>query len=105
MVDLLFASSGIEAEIAGAADVLSLAAGLSIPVATTGHLIALKLLSSDDRTRRQDYGDALALASVANDADWDQALVACNLIHERGYARGRDLPGSLARLRAESSIR
>jgi len=44
IVDLLFASSGIEPEITAAAEVLTVARGLRMPVARTGHLIALKLL-------------------------------------------------------------
>ena len=44
-VDLLTASSGIEAEIVAAADELEIVGGLRVHVAATGHLIALKLLS------------------------------------------------------------
>jgi len=52
IVDLLFASSGIESEIAAGAEVLAVARGLRLPVARTGHLIALKLLSHDADRRR-----------------------------------------------------
>lgn len=41
LVDLLFASSGIEAEVVAGADVLEVLPGLRVPVATVGHLIAL----------------------------------------------------------------
>ena len=45
VVDLLFASSGIEADIVTQAEELEVLPGLSMRVARTGHLIALKLLS------------------------------------------------------------
>ena len=47
VVDLLFASSGIEHEIVAAADPLEVLPDLTVPVARTGHLIALKLLARD----------------------------------------------------------
>jgi nucleotidyltransferase AbiEii toxin of type IV toxin-antitoxin system len=40
VVDLLFASSGIEAEVVASATRLDVLPDLSVPVATTGHLIA-----------------------------------------------------------------
>jgi hypothetical protein len=40
VLDLLFASSGIESEIVAAADTLAVVPGLTLPVATTGHLLA-----------------------------------------------------------------
>lgn len=43
-MDLLFASSGIEHEIVAAADPLEVLPDLTVPVARTGHLIALKPL-------------------------------------------------------------
>ena len=51
VVDLLFASSGIEPEITSAAELTEVVPGLRLPIATTGHLIALKLLARDDQTR------------------------------------------------------
>jgi len=41
LVDLLFASSGIEPEIVAVADSLEVFPGFTVPVAQTGHLIAL----------------------------------------------------------------
>src|SRR6185437_6664854 len=49
VVDLLFASSGIEPEVAEAAERIELFPGLVAPVARSGHLIAMKLLARDDR--------------------------------------------------------
>ncbi|MGH9165947.1 MAG: nucleotidyl transferase AbiEii/AbiGii toxin family protein [Acidimicrobiales bacterium] len=94
VVDLLFASSGIEAEIVEAADRLDVLPGLVLPVAVTGHLIAMKLLAADS-TRPQDAVDLRALAEVAGDTDRQTARQAVGLIEARGYARGRDLTAAL----------
>jgi hypothetical protein len=40
IVDLLFASSGVEAEVVGAAENLEVLPGLWVPVARAGHLLA-----------------------------------------------------------------
>ena len=100
IVDLLFASSGIEPEIATAAEVLTVARGLQMPVARVGHLIALKLLSHDARGRRQDLIDLDELKGIANDDDWALASAACRLITSRGFHRDRDLARLLADLRS-----
>lgn len=54
VADLLFASSGIEALVVAEAEPLEVLPGVTVPVARTGHLVALKLLSREDRTRPQD---------------------------------------------------
>ena len=100
IVDLLFASSGIEPEITAAAEVLTVARGLTMPVARTGHLIALKLLSSDPDLRRQDLIDLDELKVVAADDDWLLAAAACEMILQRGFHRNRNLLGLLEALRA-----
>lgn len=69
VVDLLFASSGIEPEIVADAEVLDLLPTFRIRVATTGHLIALKVLSRDDVRRPQDLVDLRALLQVASRID------------------------------------
>lgn len=97
--DLLFCSSGIEAEIVLFAEVLEVLPGLELPVASLGHLIAMKLLARDDRHRPADADDLLHLHGLATDADWDTAAEALRLILERGFARGRDLMEGLATLR------
>jgi hypothetical protein len=51
IVDLLFASSGIEPELVGRATRLEIVAGLELPVASIGDLVALKVLSRDDDRR------------------------------------------------------
>lgn len=95
VVDLLFASSGIEAEIVTEAEILDLLPRLSMRVATTGHLIALKVLSRDDVTRPQDLVDLRALLRVASGGELERARHALSLIAARGYHRGRDLIADL----------
>jgi len=91
VVDLLFASSGIEREVVEDAERLRVLEDIEVPVARVGHLIALKVLSRDDVKRPQDLVDLRALLKVASDPDLKEARKACALIAERGYARGRDL--------------
>lgn len=98
VVDLLFASSGIESEVVTAADDVEILPGLVTPVATTGHLIALKVLSRDDEKRPLDRADILALLEVATEVDLATARAALSLIEERGYARGKSLLTELERL-------
>jgi hypothetical protein len=57
VLDLLFASSGIEPEIVMASEVLEILPGLELPVARTSHLIALKVLSRDDVRRPTDLAE------------------------------------------------
>lgn len=91
VVDLLFATAGIEPEIVAGAEVLELLPGLRLPVACIGHLVALKLLSRDDRMRPQDAADLRALHAVLGPLDEQAARVAVRLIEHRGFARGRRL--------------
>lgn len=94
VVDLLFASSGVEPEIIQEAEVLEVLPGLRIPVARAGHLLALKVLSISP-TRPQDLMDILALLREAKPVDIDQARKTAALIVKRGFGRGRDLVGDL----------
>ena len=95
VVDLLFASSGIEAEVCEGADRLEVVEGIVAPVASVGHLIAMKLLSRDDDARPQDVIDLRALMQVASEEDLAVASAAVELIERRGCARGRDLAAAL----------
>lgn len=104
MVDLLFASSGIEPEIVRGADELELVPGLSMPIASIGHLIALKILSRDDRLRPQDAADLRALLRAATPADLALGREALAAITRRGYHRNRDLAAGLSRALADSAI-
>lgn len=95
VVDLLFASSGIEPEIAAQADGLEVFAGVFAPVAQTGHLIALKVLARDDLRRPQDAVDLRALLSAAVERDLALARESVGLIERRGFHRDRDLVAAL----------
>jgi hypothetical protein len=70
VVDLLFASSGIEPEVIGAAD-------------------------RDDRQGPQDHDDLVLLLAVSLVQELQRAREAVLLITERGFQRGRDLKASL----------
>jgi len=101
IVDLLFLSSGIEAEIAQEASPLAVL-GQRVPVARIGHLIAMKLVARDDRNRPADQADLRALSKAASEDEWECARVAVDLIHERGFDRGRDLRSALADWRRQA---
>lgn len=99
VVDLLFASSGIEREIVAGAELVEVMSGLSVPVALAGHLIALKILARDDEHRPQDHVDLVALRAAADASAWDLARSSLALVTERGFDRGRDLAAALDQLR------
>ena len=101
VVDLLFASCGIEPEIAEAAEEIEILPGLVAPVAKTAHLIAMKLLARDDDRRPQDRSDLRALIEAASDKDIEDARKAIELITLRGFHRDRDLATELTRLTSE----
>ena len=91
LVDLLFASSGIEPEIVAAAEPIEVIAGVVVRVATIPHLIATKVLSRDDDQRPQDRVDLVALLRAASDDEIDLARDALRTINARGFHRGKDL--------------
>ncbi len=95
IVDLLFASSGVEPEIAARAESLEVLEGLVVPVAALGDLLALKLLSRDDEGRPQDALDIRLLRAAATAEDLALARETAARIMARGYARGRDLGAAL----------
>jgi hypothetical protein len=94
VVDLLFASSGIENEVVAGADRLEVLPGLIAPVATTAHLIALKILAG----RSQDLVDLGYLIRAASPADLDAARDAVKLIQIRGFNREQDVVADLERV-------
>ncbi len=99
-IDLLFATAGIEPEVAAEADSLEVLPGHRLPVAKTGHLLALKLLAlRPDRLheRPQDQIDIRELLRVADDDEVQRARLAVRLISERGFDRGKDLERELDR--------
>lgn len=91
VIDLLFASCGIESEIVARAEDLELLPGLLVPVAQTSDLIAMKVLSRDDDNRPQDAGDLKQLIGVAEESDIALAFQAVDEIQSRGFDRGRRL--------------
>jgi nucleotidyltransferase AbiEii toxin of type IV toxin-antitoxin system len=91
VIDLLFASSGIEREVVAEAEPIELLRNLTIGIARTGHLIALKVLSRDDVRRPQDLADLRALLRVASSGELARARESLALITARGYQRARDL--------------
>ena len=91
VVDLLFHSSGIEAEVVSAAEELEVLPGLRLRVANRGHLIALKVLAG----RAQDVADTENLLRFADEEDVALARAALDLIAQRGCHRGKDLQAAL----------
>ena len=98
VVDLLFASSGIENEVVANADRLEVLPRLTVPVATTPHLIALKVLAG----RSQDLTDLGYLIPSASPAQLDAAREAVKLIQAHGFNRGQDVFADLETLIAEA---
>lgn len=73
IVDLLFASSGLEPEIVSASSPLAIVRGLDVDVAQRGHLVALKLLARDDDRR-----PLLALLRGIDPTELERALAEAN---------------------------
>ena len=91
VVDLLFASSGIESEIVAEADPIEIFPDVRLPVAKAEHLIALKVLSREDATRPQDRADLVRLLGTVDSEELARAREALALIQTRGFDRGRAL--------------
>lgn len=98
VLDLLFASSGLEPEIVDAADVLEIVPGITLPISTTAHLLALKVLAG----RLQDLADVKALLDQATPTDIQQAREAMELITSRGFHRQKDLTADFAQILEKS---
>lgn len=90
LCDLLFASSGIEPGIVANASRLTLFEGCEAPVASVGHLIAVKLLARSP-ARLQDDLDLGALSRVATAVDFAEARAAI-ASHHRPRLRQRQTP-------------
>jgi hypothetical protein len=104
VVDLLLASSGIEGELVTAAEPVEVWPSLTVPVARTGHLLALKVLSRDDAERPQDAIDIRALLEVVGPEDERLAVEAARLIQARGFHRNRHIVAGVDQaLRSRSS--
>jgi hypothetical protein len=86
--------SGVRLERGGSDVIMDV---LSAPVATTGHLIALKVLAG----RNQDLTDLASLIPAASTEDLGAAREAVRLIHGRGFNREQDIAADLDKLIAE----
>lgn len=75
--------------------------GFSVPVATLGHLIALKVLARDDRPRPHDRVDLGAVLGRADVKALEEGRRALRLVAERGFHRGLDLLTALEAARKE----
>lgn len=95
MVDILFASSGIEREIASLAEIIDVGGGVLCPVARSGHLLALKILARSDQRPHDDVDIAALLARIEPE-ELERARQALALIDARGFARGKRLDEELA---------
>ena len=98
VVDLLFASCGIEPEIVAEAQLVEISSGLVVPVALHGHLIAMKALASDLETRPQDWIDLRNLIQAAPPEEIARARRSVKLIEERGFHRNKRLRDDLEAL-------
>ena len=105
-VDLLTASSGIEAEIVERSTEIVIEGIGPVPVAQAEELLAMKVLSMDAR-RLQDQIDALRLLEVNRDLDLQRVREDLRLIEMRGFGRRQDLAAKLdevlTRVGADSS--
>ncbi len=90
ILDLLFASSGIEEDICRDAERLALAEGAVVPVARAGHLIATKLLAIGP-DRPQDGVDLQALKTQLTGEERDRARAAVARIEQIGAHRDKRL--------------
>ncbi len=99
-LDILVTACGIEKNIVASATTIEILPGLSLPVATLGHLIAMKVLSQNSFDRLQDRVDLLAL--LRNATEQDRIVVERSLkeIVDRGFASGRNLVEELHEIEA-----
>lgn len=94
VVDLLFASSGIEPEVVAAGEPLEIFPDLTVPVARTGHLMALKVLAQAG-DRPQDFVDFATLSAGADEKERTLCRDSLDLIQQRGFSRDKDLTKKL----------
>lgn len=94
IVDLLFASCGIENEVVADAKLFSVFPGVRLPVALAPHLIAMKVLSNSPR-RPQDLADIQSLILKSDEKMITEARHLVAMIVKRGFNDGRDLSAEL----------
>ena len=95
-VDLLVACVGIEPEVVAASQLLEVMPQVYVPVARSGHLVAMKVLAA----RPQDLEDIRMLLREMGDADLEIARESLVLIERRGLLEdsNRSLLAELERL-------
>jgi hypothetical protein len=99
VVDLLAASSGIEAEAVARATAVAFGDLGDLPVARAEELLAMKILSMSDR-RPQDRIDATSLLLVNEAIDLGAVRANLDAITARGFHRDQDLLTKLSELLA-----
>jgi DNA-binding MarR family transcriptional regulator len=90
IVDLLFASSGIEGDICRDAERLEIVPGVTVPVARAGHLLAQKILSRGP-DRPQDEVDIQSVLADLDTHELERCRRALREVVARGANRGKDL--------------
>ena len=95
LLDILFASSGIEPELCETAERLEVFPGVVVPVARLESLLAIKILARDDVTRPQDRQDIRMLLRAMNDQQMAVARQLLDSITARGFNRGKDLQAEM----------
>ena len=103
VVDLLFASCGIEPELVDAAELLEVGDKLCVPVSSVAHLLVAEVLARDDEDRPQDALDIAALVREMDASDWLEAVRAASLVQARGYGRDRDIVSDIEMLKAKTA--
>jgi hypothetical protein len=103
VVDLLFASCGIEAEVVERATEVHIDQVGTLRVARAEELLAMKVLSMTER-RLQDRLDAQNLVRFNPTLDLDSVRESLASIEDRGYHRAQDLPGKLDELLREVEV-
>lgn len=95
-IDLLVACAGIEPEVVAASQLLEVMPQVFIPVARSGHLVAMKVLAA----RPQDLEDIRMLLREMGEADLELAQESLVLIERRGFLEDstRSLLAELGRL-------
>ena len=100
VVDLIFATSGIEDEVVSRSQSVSLSPSLSVPVAQAEELLAMKVLSMSDE-RLQDRIDARNLVLLNPSLELERVKQNLSLITERGFSRQQNLSRKLDQLLEE----
>jgi hypothetical protein len=101
-LDLLFAASGIESEVVNSADLVEILPNLEVKVASLSSLIAMKVLSSTNKHRRQDLLDLDNLIKDASEDEITEAGKLIQLIEDRGYNHNQDLSKLYLKMLSES---